>query len=492
MNWKAIAIILTILMICPAFAEELTCEPGETTWYCFLDEQTRENLTNNPATVAAFEGTEMAVPYPVNEHTPEEAYFLIPFNKQGGTTGVIMIDGQDGHFKELAIEPEPQKYLPIEKEEALEKTRQELNPEPTQNLEIMFDYGEETADLRWQIGENSETPFRPYWFTTIGDGQWLVTQTGTLVQMQEFTGKKMTATVQEIDENPPQGGQFQTLGKYFSIESEEENYTFLADLVFSYPDEDQDGTIDGTAIQETSIKVYYKQEGGEWTNIGNAVVDTEANQATATVDHFTLFALMAPKPKPEPKPENPPGGGGGFTGGGGGGGTSVKLEITIDGNCTSQEIKVTTLNTYGNPTPGAKITVTKENKVIDEKTTSKEGTATFTLEEPGEYKFIATKNLYTVNSQTIQVQECIQEEPQPEETEEMQTDEQLFQEPLAQQGTQETTQKETTVNEEEEPITPQTGLITLNQNPTANATIAGLLAAIAAGALLHIKKKTGK
>jgi len=61
-------------------------------------------------------------------------------------------------------------------------------------------------------------------------------------------------------------------------------------IVLRYLDIDNDGIIDGTEIDENSIKMFY-YDGFEWLCLGGTV-DAEKNIVTAKVTHFSYFALF--------------------------------------------------------------------------------------------------------------------------------------------------------------------------------------------------------
>ena len=57
-----------------------------------------------------------------------------------------------------------------------------------------------------------------------------------------------------------------------------------------YLDKDQDGLVDGTSVRETDLKFFWF-DGFAWRNLGGTV-DPQANTVTATVSHFSTFALF--------------------------------------------------------------------------------------------------------------------------------------------------------------------------------------------------------
>ncbi|MFH1820565.1 MAG: transmembrane domain-containing protein [Candidatus Nealsonbacteria bacterium] len=86
-------------------------------------------------------------------------------------------------------------------------------------------------------------------------------------------------------------------------------------LTWSY---DPDALPEGVA-EENLVLAYYDEETGEWVET-ECVVDTETNTITASVSHFTIFAIIGvetpptpvppeptlPKPEPTPTPEPKP------------------------------------------------------------------------------------------------------------------------------------------------------------------------------------------
>jgi len=102
-------------------------------------------------------------------------------------------------------------------------------------------------------------------------------------------------------------------GKFFEITSDLPSESFSSTLIFSYNDEDDNGMVDGTYIDEKNLDVYF-YDGASWVAL-NSVRDTNANSITVTTSHFTRFALLSTV-------SSPPGGGAGGSGGGSGGSSS--------------------------------------------------------------------------------------------------------------------------------------------------------------------------
>ncbi len=105
-------------------------------------------------------------------------------------------------------------------------------------------------------------------------------------------------------------------------------------------------------------------------------------------------------------------------GGGGGGGGSPSLTIKIEGECVGQEVTISTLNSYGNPSREASVLIRSGNTTVFEETTDDDGQVVFTFDEAGEYTVFAVKQFYTQNSKVITISECAPgETTSPAETE---------------------------------------------------------------------------
>jgi len=491
MTKKTLTLCLLLLISASFVAAE------ETTWLDLLDEQNKQILLQDEEMVAAFDNTVMGEPLLVNEGL-EDSYYLVPFNKDGGTTGVIMIDAEEGFFRQIARTEQPEKYLAIGKEDAVQGVKADINPAPTETLEVEFDYGEAETELLWEPGPYSQSPFKPFWKISLGGGEWIVTQQETFYEIVPVEENKANTTVIEIEGDAPNAEGFYFTGTYYEItNSDLNNGKFSVTLTFYYNDVDNGGIVDGTMVHEPEMKLYYFGEEG-WIEVENIEKNTEENWVRVTIDHFTVFALMeeqpapAPEPVPEPEPQNT--GGSGWLGGGGGGGSSAKLDMEIEGNFAGEEIAVKVLNTYGKPSADAKVTVTKDMKVVEEKKTDKDGMVFFTLEKAGEYNFIATKRLYTVNSQVVEIIEntaVFEEGPkekEPEPIEEPEPAEEPLEQPKAEENQYETNTQELG----QEIKATGTGLFVMKQEPEINALLIGIFAAMIVGAGLYLKKRLNK
>jgi len=277
-------------------------------------------LLSDQEAVAAFDGATMGEPLFVQDMEGKRDYYIVPFEKQGFTTGVIMLDAGDGHFRQASWAAEPVKYPAIGEESAAALVKREINPKPTPTLAVEFsDFGEASAGLAWKRQGYSQNPFSPYWEIGIEDGEWVVTQDGGIFEISKISSDKSGTNVAEIPETPPESGGFTALGRYYEIANNNlNNGDFNATLTFSYDDADGDGTVDGTGIKEEELEVYYYDEEKGWIAAQDPKRDLEANKISITVNHFTLFALMKENPQTQPEPEQAveSSGGQGSTGGG--------------------------------------------------------------------------------------------------------------------------------------------------------------------------------
>ncbi len=284
------------------------------------------HLLLDQSAVAAFEGAEMAEPLQVHELVENRDYYLVPFNKEGLTSGVIMLDAEEGYFKQASWTTEPEQYPAVEEQNAVSLVKKEINPKPTESLAVEFNsFAEASAQLAWQPNNYSKSPFKPYWVIEMGGGRWIATQEGKLYEILPPTSTKADTQVIEIATVPPESNGFTNLGKYFEIINPNiDDGSFSATLAFFYNDADNDGIVDGTNIEEQNLNVYYYKEEKGWTEITEPERNTEANTISTTTNHFTLFALMKENPEPElehTQPSTPADRG--STGGGVSGGSGI-------------------------------------------------------------------------------------------------------------------------------------------------------------------------
>ena len=72
------------------------------------------------------------------------------------------------------------------------------------------------------------------------------------------------------------------------------NFNRPVTLTIPYPDADQDGIVDGTALFEKDLRVFWF-DGFDWRNMGGKV-DQVANTITANISHFSVYALFSGGP----------------------------------------------------------------------------------------------------------------------------------------------------------------------------------------------------
>lgn len=137
-------------------------------------------------------------------------YYLIPFNKRNNkgqllTSGVIIIDGQDGSFKEASWSKTPEKFLKVNKQDAIMLIRNyiqkyfsdalmHLPRTPRKDYFKQADILRKTAakllswvryakaDLFWDPStDNSLSPYQPYWELNTNGYVWVVTQDARVI-----------------------------------------------------------------------------------------------------------------------------------------------------------------------------------------------------------------------------------------------------------------------------------------------------------------------
>lgn len=69
-------------------------------------------------------------------------------------------------------------------------------------------------------------------------------------------------------------------------------------ISIAYPDNNQDGFVDGTTIPETTLRIFrLNEQTHRFEIIPDSWVEPEANRVVATVDHFSYYSILAYTPK---------------------------------------------------------------------------------------------------------------------------------------------------------------------------------------------------
>lgn len=180
-------------------------------------------LLSDPEAVAAFDGTKSGKAVCVRRQDIKGAdYYLVPFgrNIKGNNalaSGVIILDALDGHFKEASWTDKPEQFFQVEKNQAiLLLYRYALNDYYDKIKKIKRDNGlsslqqcnslyknysrllgyiyRSTAQLIWQPGNYSASPYMPYWRLEANGYVWYVTQDGKV-----FPEVKIEKIIEEIE-----------------------------------------------------------------------------------------------------------------------------------------------------------------------------------------------------------------------------------------------------------------------------------------------------
>jgi hypothetical protein len=86
------------------------------------------------------------------------------------TLAVVILDAEDGKFKEASWITDPEKYLPVSKADALKLVRKEMRQDGLKKIR------RPVIELVYKDG----SPYYPYWKITIGKVVFFVSQDGTL------------------------------------------------------------------------------------------------------------------------------------------------------------------------------------------------------------------------------------------------------------------------------------------------------------------------
>jgi len=115
-------------------------------------------------------------------------------------------------------------------------------------------------------------------------------------------GKRLKSLQTAVDESPPDPPEdCCIIGLAFDFGPE--GATFDPGITFEYT-YDPDDIPEGVA-EEDLVIAYYDEEAGEWVEL-DCVVDTENNTITASVSHFTTFAIIGAVTPPEEEEVVPP------------------------------------------------------------------------------------------------------------------------------------------------------------------------------------------
>ncbi|MCX7001218.1 MAG: hypothetical protein NT106_13135, partial [Candidatus Sumerlaeota bacterium] len=63
------------------------------------------------------------------------------------------------------------------------------------------------------------------------------------------------------------------------------------EIIVNYPDDNQDGVVDNTTINENTLKIYTPDGLGGLEELSDIVVDPVANTVRGTTSHFSYFVI---------------------------------------------------------------------------------------------------------------------------------------------------------------------------------------------------------
>lgn len=133
-------------------------------------------LTDSEA-VAAFKDTQMGASILVDRiDIGGSDYYLVPFGKfiEGKflASAVIMLDANNGYFREASWTKEPEKFLKVDKTRAIDLVMKRQAYATADSSYIQT----REAELIWKPNGYSSSPYKPYWKVYINGRIWYVTQ----------------------------------------------------------------------------------------------------------------------------------------------------------------------------------------------------------------------------------------------------------------------------------------------------------------------------
>jgi len=147
--------------------------PIELDWRKIIDTSllTDENFRK------AFDGSQARSFVKVKRTDKNSFYYLIPFDKyvKGRflTYAAIIINAEDGSFKEASWVEEPTRFIQVNREKAVQAV---LSKMPNSQNIIL------SAELIWEPGVISDSPFYPYWRVVLANEIYFVTQDGKVIR----------------------------------------------------------------------------------------------------------------------------------------------------------------------------------------------------------------------------------------------------------------------------------------------------------------------
>jgi len=150
--------------------------PVELDWKKVID----TSILSDKGFREAFDGSQARDFIKVKRDDKDSSYYLIPFDKytrgQFLTYAAIIINTEDGSFKQASWVKEPTRFIQVTKQKALELVMKELS----------FPENAETdVELVWEPGKLSLSPFYPYWKVVSGNMICYVTQNNDVIKDNE-------------------------------------------------------------------------------------------------------------------------------------------------------------------------------------------------------------------------------------------------------------------------------------------------------------------
>jgi len=134
------------------------------------------------------------------------------------------------------------------------------------------------------------------------DGPLTITIEENTIAFDSEGNPLSTLSMSLMEDFPPPPEDNNIIGIPFNLGPDGATFDPSLSFTWTYTPEDLP---EGVA-EEDLVLAYYNTDTGEWITL-DCVVDTENMTITASVSHFTAFALLCPIPEPEvAKPTKPP------------------------------------------------------------------------------------------------------------------------------------------------------------------------------------------
>jgi len=181
-------IIITVLLVVFLSAGAFCMSPSHDTDKAFLSSDEACSAARAgfmklagafpPEYIRAMEHAQAGTPLLVERLGRKDSfYYIVPFERDGKATLLIIVDAQSGDFREAVPVREPFHYPVVTAEKAAQ-----ILADFFQDLETKQEINRVTPSLVWKPSEQSQSPYEPLWRFRLDRGEWYVDQKGVVHQ----------------------------------------------------------------------------------------------------------------------------------------------------------------------------------------------------------------------------------------------------------------------------------------------------------------------